>query len=128
MGPNKLQEEEALAGSCSSSSSRGDSTTSSSGSSLDAAGDAVVAKEKVEEAVPVSLQNLESSPRVMGLLYSLLPTPSLLSLRCCSKVRENMGKYRVGNEATPSPMHAPEHNVFCWSQSGFLKVSLSLLN
>lgn len=26
-------------------------------------------------------------PKLMGLLYSLLPTSSLLALRCCSKVR-----------------------------------------
>ena len=70
MGPNKQQEEEALAGSSSSSST---------------AGIAVVEKE--EEGPVASLQNLDPlPPKVLGLLYALLPTPSLLALRCCSKV------------------------------------------
>jgi hypothetical protein len=70
MGPNKQQEEEALAGSNSSSST---------------AGNAVAEKDEEE---PASLQNLDPlPPKVLGLLYALLPTPSLLALRCCSKVR-----------------------------------------
>lgn len=79
MGPNKqLEEEEALAG-------------SSSSSSSSTAGIAVVEKEENE---PASLENLDPlPPKVLGLLYALLPTPSLLALRCCSKVNERQRDY-----------------------------------
>lgn len=44
-----------------------------------------------EEQELASLQNLDPLPPiVLGLLYALLPTPSLLALRCCSKVRRRL--------------------------------------
>lgn len=76
MGPNKQQQEETLAGSRSSSNTGG----------------IAVAEEEEEE--PASLQNLDPlPPKVLGLLYALLPTPSLLALRCCSKVRRRRRDY-----------------------------------
>jgi len=77
MGPNKQQEEEALAGSSSSSSTAG-----------------IAAAERGEGVA--SLQNLDPlPPKVLGLLYALLPTPSLLALRCCSKVRRKWEGLRM---------------------------------
>ena len=54
----------------------------------------IAAAEKEEE--PASLENLGPlPPKVLGLLYALLPTPSLLALRCCSKVRRRWEGLRV---------------------------------
>jgi hypothetical protein len=60
-----------------------DSGNSSSTASIGAA--------EKEEQEPASLQNLDPLPPiVLGLLYALLPTSSLLALRCCSKVRRGL--------------------------------------
>ncbi len=62
------------------------------------------------EAASASLQNLDQWPaKVVGILYSLLPTPALLALRTCSKVRTQVD----------SPPHACPHRPTPKTNLGF---------